>query len=197
MFNLLRALDQFGHSSSCLFKVWPLVRRSVSTTSNHLSDRLNSEALVFSNNHFKSCIDKWLKTQQTCPSCKRQAKRTDLRRLYVKSIKVVDNSELENALRDLEGERRLRKKVEIEFADLKLRYQLVRDELTSEKEKYNSLLDRIQNQQLAQSLIIGADGGASSSCSANSASSDKPAFHYVLEKLLPLTEVLLSLYNYL
>ena len=49
-----------------------------------------------------SCILKWLKSyNSSCPTCKKTARRGEVRRLYSKNISVLDNSEYESLKEEL------------------------------------------------------------------------------------------------
>ncbi len=84
----------------------------------------------------ESCIDRWLKSNTKCPQCNRTSKRTDIRRIYARSIKVLDTAELDKALKDIETERVLRKKSEIYASEMQLQYQQVKDDFERLKDEY-------------------------------------------------------------
>lgn len=73
----------------------------------------------------QSCIEKWLKGQGgKCPQCNAKAKRQDIRVLYAKSVKALDTTERDRALKELEKERELRRRAEMEGAQLRLQFQM-------------------------------------------------------------------------
>ncbi|KAJ8298684.1 hypothetical protein KUTeg_022744 [Tegillarca granosa] len=79
----------------------------------------------------QSCIEKWLKGQGgKCPQCNAKAKRQDIRVLYAKSLKAVDTTERDQALKELEREREVRKRIEMEAAQNRLQCQLATQECT-------------------------------------------------------------------
>ncbi|VDK77776.1 unnamed protein product [Litomosoides sigmodontis] len=45
----------------------------------------------------QSCIERWIRTEKSakCPQCKAKARLTDIRRLYIRAVKVLDTTELE------------------------------------------------------------------------------------------------------
>lgn len=92
----------------------------------------------------ESCIDRWIKSNPKCPQCNRPSKRTDIRRIYAKTIKVIDTAELDKALKDLEAERMLRKKAEINTSEMKIQYQVL-------LEDYNRMKDDFQRYKLQNS----------------------------------------------
>lgn len=78
--------------------------------------------------------------QGTCPQCNAKATVKDLRILYCKKIKAIDTTDLDRALQDLDTERKLRRKIELELSECKFKLQLacsdaenLRDELKSLK----------------------------------------------------------------
>lgn len=85
---------------------------------------------------FKSCIEKWLQSNPKCPQCNHPNKSRDIRRIYAKSFKVLDNSELTEALKNIETERSLRKHAEISRQEAKLQFQQL-------CEKYNLLKEEL------------------------------------------------------
>ncbi|XP_071840505.1 E3 ubiquitin-protein ligase rfwd3.S-like [Apostichopus japonicus] len=77
-----------------------------------------------------SCIQKWLKGQGgKCPHCNAKAKKTDIRVIYAKALKAIDTSERDKAIKDLEKEKELRRKIEIEKAQIMLKYQMAVEEV--------------------------------------------------------------------
>eukprot|EP00048_Salpingoeca_helianthica_P007316 m.108937 g.108937 ORF g.108937 m.108937 type:complete len:598 (+) comp14294_c0_seq1:88-1881(+) len=75
----------------------------------------------------KQCIEKWLKGKgEKCPQCNARAKPADLRIIFAKSLKAIDNSEKEAILRDLEKERQERLKLERDAANAILELQQLR-----------------------------------------------------------------------
>lgn len=95
----------------------------------------------------QSCIDKWLKGQGgKCPQCNAKAKRQDIRVLYAKCLKVVDTTERDRALQELEKEKEARKRSEMEAAQMRMQYQLtvadankLRNEITKLREQLQSV----------------------------------------------------------
>ena len=92
---------------------------------------------------------------------------------------------MDKALKEIEVERQLRRRAEINASETKLQYQQVNDELSNMTNKYKSLLAQY-NQQIKnpssgqfQSLLI------SNSEKVNSVSN----MNYALDKLLNITEV--------
>ncbi|XP_052215341.1 E3 ubiquitin-protein ligase RFWD3-like isoform X2 [Dreissena polymorpha] len=100
----------------------------------------------------QSCIEKWLRGQGgKCPQCNDKAKRQDIRVLYAKSIKALDTSERDRALKELEKEREVRRKAEMEGAQLRLQFQTV----TQEANKLRLELERLKN-QIRQNIGTGS-----------------------------------------
>lgn len=131
-----------------------------------------------------SCIDRWIKTNPKCPQCNRPSKRTDIRRIYAKSIKVLDTTELEKALRDIDHERQERKKAEITASEMKLQFQLVNEELNIVKRNYRELLDKFNNMSHNGGMSLNA-----SVLNSRSADANESGASFSLEKMINLTEV--------
>ncbi|WAR01090.1 RFWD3-like protein, partial [Mya arenaria] len=84
--------------------------------------------------------DKWLRGQGgKCPHCNAKAKRQDIRVLYAKTIKALDTTERDRALQDLEKEREVRRRVEMEGAQLRLQFQTATKENNTLREELNRL----------------------------------------------------------
>ncbi|XP_070565742.1 E3 ubiquitin-protein ligase rfwd3.L-like [Ptychodera flava] len=77
----------------------------------------------------QSCIEKWLKGHGgKCPQCNAKAKKTDIRVLYAKAVRALDTTERDRALKELEKEKEIRRKAEVEAAQLKMQYQMALEE---------------------------------------------------------------------
>lgn len=74
------------------------------------------------------CIEKWLRTTSHCPHCQSFTRRRDLRRIYCRAIQAIDTSERDNAIRERDLERKARKILEYEKAELKLAYDKLKEE---------------------------------------------------------------------
>ncbi|ESO95467.1 hypothetical protein LOTGIDRAFT_117114, partial [Lottia gigantea] len=93
----------------------------------------------------QSCIQKWLKGQNgKCPQCNAKAKRMDIRVLYAKAIKALDTTERDRALEELAKERESKRKMELEKAQLSLRYQQSIEECTVLRNEQDILLREIE-----------------------------------------------------
>eukprot|EP00057_Strongylocentrotus_purpuratus_P032302 XP_787195.3 PREDICTED: E3 ubiquitin-protein ligase RFWD3 [Strongylocentrotus purpuratus] len=87
----------------------------------------------------QSCIEQWLKGQGgKCPQCNTKAKKTDVRVIYAKALKVLDTSERDRALKDLEREKELRRKAEMDAAQTQLRYVMALEEVKRMKAIFES-----------------------------------------------------------
>ncbi|GIY10990.1 e3 ubiquitin-protein ligase RFWD3 [Caerostris darwini] len=53
----------------------------------------------------RSCITRWLKGQARCPQCNARARKSEIRNIYAKSVKVIDTLERDKALEELQKER--------------------------------------------------------------------------------------------
>ena len=56
-------------------------------------------------------------------------KKKDLRRIYCRALNVLDTSEKDNAIRERDLEKKARKKLAYEMAELQLAYDLLKDQL--------------------------------------------------------------------
>lgn len=73
----------------------------------------------------RECIEKWLKGPKgKCPQCNAKASKKDVRVLFAKSLKVLDTSERDRVLQELEKEREAKRRLEVEHAQTKLKYEL-------------------------------------------------------------------------
>ena len=70
------------------------------------------------------------------------ARKHDIRRLYAKSIKVQDTSELERALKELEHEKQERKRAEMSVQDHKINFQLVNEQLSFCRKRIKELEEK-------------------------------------------------------
>src|ERR1700722_16925351 len=86
------------------------------------------------------CIEKWLRTTPKCPQCQTTAKRKDLRRIYCRALNVLDTSEHDIALRERDLEKRERKKLAYEKAELQLAYDMIKDQLKRLQTEHDRLL---------------------------------------------------------
>lgn len=134
----------------------------------------------------KSCILKWLKGHPgKCPQCNAKADRRDIRVLFVRSVKAVDTSERDQALKELELEKEARKKAELEAAMSRLRYQMALAEcnqLKKELDQQRQQLEMLRRMPLNSCL----DGVASQNSQPDSQVSTSG--RYVFEKHVKIWE---------
>ncbi|RWS31289.1 E3 ubiquitin-protein ligase RFWD3-like protein [Leptotrombidium deliense] len=87
----------------------------------------------------KSCVEKWLREQQTskrrCPQCNTSAKISDIRNIYAKRLKVVDTRERDLLTEKLETEKELRIKAEQEAQELEMKLAMSMSENERLKEE--------------------------------------------------------------
>ncbi|VDP09742.1 unnamed protein product [Soboliphyme baturini] len=78
----------------------------------------------------KKCINRWLAeirgSRKFCPTCKQPCKRSDIREHFCRGVQVTDNSELHDALQQLEKHRQMAQDKEVQIATL--RYKCVQYE---------------------------------------------------------------------
>ncbi|KAL9642923.1 hypothetical protein ABK040_010617 [Willaertia magna] len=77
----------------------------------------------------KKCLEKWLKTKQTCPKCCKQATRSSIRLLYIDNIIAIDSSKLEKLENNLEMEREKFSVLNIQKEGLELRVKMLMEEI--------------------------------------------------------------------
>ncbi|KAK4469379.1 hypothetical protein MN116_006936 [Schistosoma mekongi] len=79
-----------------------------------------------------SCVMKWFKAvgkKAKCPQCNAKANRRDIRVLYCKNLKVLDTTDRDRALAELEREKQGRQKAEQIAAEFKARCDLLHAEI--------------------------------------------------------------------
>lgn len=83
-----------------------------------------------------SCLKRWMDTQppsrRTCPTCKRKATNKDIRFLYVKKLRAIDVSELEDLKKKFDNSERERLKLKIEFDSSRLNWEQTIERLHQE-----------------------------------------------------------------
>jgi hypothetical protein len=87
-----------------------------------------------------SCIEKWLRGSSKCPQCQSTVKKKDLRRIYCRALHVLDTSERDNAIRERDLEKKARKKIAYEKAELQLAYDIIKDQLKRLQNDHERLL---------------------------------------------------------
>lgn len=102
----------------------------------------------------ENCIERWVKSNPKCPQCNVVARKHDIRRIYARAIKCQDTTELDQALKDIEKEKMLRKKAEINASETKLQYQQINDELNALTNKYKALLSQLNSGTNVKSSIF-------------------------------------------
>ncbi|EUB61647.1 RING finger and WD repeat domain-containing protein 3 [Echinococcus granulosus] len=100
----------------------------------------------------RSCVTKWLMSARpkpgTCPQCNAKA--------HTKDIRAIDTTDRDRALEDLEVERKLRKKVELELSEYKFKLQLACSDVENLRDELNSLravISTSKNAQLSPSSL--------------------------------------------
>jgi len=89
------------------------------------------------------CIEKWLRTTPNCPQCQSYTKRRDLRRIYCRAIQALDTSERDNAIRERDLERKARRILEYEKAELQLAYNTLKEQFKRLQADHDRLLKYI------------------------------------------------------
>ncbi|CAH8495952.1 unnamed protein product [Heterobilharzia americana] len=98
------------------------------------------ENIILDDNSFGEDTE-WLKSAgktAKCPQCNSKASRNDIRVLYCRNLKVLDTTDRDRALAELDRERKARQKAEQEAAELKARYDLMQAELLQLRDELQS-----------------------------------------------------------
>lgn len=102
----------------------------------------------------QSCIDKWLKGQGgKCPQCNAKAKRQDIRVLYAKCLKVIDTTERDRALQELEKEKEARRRGEMEDAQMRMQHHMAVMENVKMREEITKLREQLQHVRSHSSTV--------------------------------------------
>lgn len=110
-----------------------------------------------------ACIEKWLKGQKgKCPQCNAKATKKDIRVLYAKSLKVLDTSERDRVFNELEKEREARRRLELEHAQTKLKYELKTQLVMKLQEELNCLRTATPTISGSQGINLSQSAGSSS-----------------------------------
>ncbi|XP_077978822.1 E3 ubiquitin-protein ligase rfwd3.L-like [Glandiceps talaboti] len=126
----------------------------------------------------QSCIEKWLKGHGgKCPQCNAKAKKSEIRVIYAKAVRALDTTERDRALKELEKEKELRRKVELEAAQLRMQCQLALEECSRLKAQV-----RVQDKY----PVMQARPGPSSAHGSISGSQPSSMGQYKLEKTIPI-----------
>ena len=138
---------------------------------------------------FASCIEKWIKGNGggKCPQCNAPAKKADIRVIYSKAISVVDTTDRDRALKDLEEEKRLRIGAQKAEAQAVVQYQLARTECDRLKEQIRHLKEQLENYD-----SLDPSSGGSRTAASLTQDSTLPCERrgqYVLQKTIKISDV--------
>eukprot|EP00117_Sycon_ciliatum_P040189 scpid19229/ scgid1768/ E3 ubiquitin-protein ligase RFWD3; RING finger and WD repeat domain-containing protein 3; RING finger protein 201 len=114
-----------------------------------------------------SCIDRWVRSNGTCPQCKAKSKRSEIRKLYANKISALDTTERDKAIEDLQAERRERLRVEEIAAQFQLQNKLLQQECQRMKQQ---LQQQHRDAELAKSSVGSASNTARSTVSSRTTS---------------------------
>jgi E3 ubiquitin-protein ligase RFWD3 len=115
-------------------------------------------------------------------------KKKDLRRIYCRALHVLDTSERDNAIRERDLEKKARKKLAYEKAELQLAYDIIKDQLKRLQNDHERLL------KITQGLINPAETLDDSSRSSTETTTTTtnlpppPAINMRLETVIKITE---------
>lgn len=134
----------------------------------------------------KICIEKWLRTSPKCPQCQSSVKKKDLRRIYCRALHVLDTSERDNAIKERDLEKKARKRLAYEKAELQLAYDILKDQMKRLQSENDRLL------RLTQGLTSVGDATDDSSRStlqtAMSRAAPLPSINIRLETVIKISE---------
>ncbi|KAG0199716.1 RING finger and WD repeat domain-containing protein 3, partial [Mortierella sp. GBA30] len=90
----------------------------------------------------ENCILKWIAQHSRegavkCPECNHPAKRKDIRRIWSKSVVVIDTVEKDGAVLRAKKEQELRMRGEQDLAHSRMAYEMLRSEMTKLQKKYD------------------------------------------------------------
>ncbi|KAF9929747.1 RING finger and WD repeat domain-containing protein 3 [Mortierella alpina] len=90
----------------------------------------------------ENCILKWIAQHSRegvvkCPECNHPAKRKDVRRIWSKSVVVLDTVEKEEAYSRVKKELELRMRCEKDLAHSKMAYEMLKTEMTKLQKKFD------------------------------------------------------------
>ncbi|GFQ66877.1 e3 ubiquitin-protein ligase RFWD3, partial [Trichonephila clavata] len=108
-----QSVDDDGQTCTICFEPWTnsSEHRLVSLRCGHLFGR--------------SCITRWLKGQSArCPQCNARARKSEIRNIYAKAVKVIDSTERDKALQELQKEKELRRNAEMNAKVEKLKHMM-------------------------------------------------------------------------
>lgn len=92
-----------------------------------------------------SCLERWLGTQRTCPTCKRPVKKTDIRFIYAKKLIALDTSFLNALQLQLTNEQLDKNKLQMDLVQSKQREEQSRQEIMNLKKQISVLHNSSQN----------------------------------------------------
>lgn len=91
------------------------------------------------------CIEKWLRSSGgKCPQCNCCSRRSDIRVVIAKDVRVVDTSERDRALRELNEEKQLHMRHKREMAQVVLEMNLLRSKYDKALEEVEQLREKLE-----------------------------------------------------
>lgn len=132
-----------------------------------------------------SCIEKWHKTTEKCPTCNLKFKKNEIRPIFSKGIKCVDTAGTEAALKDLDVERTARQEAEKKEGHLRIQLNMKDAEIRNLMKQVHKL----KSQRSSQAFNGAADGDDENAASASFASSAlEPSAKFQLFKSVDLSK---------
>lgn len=109
------------------------------------------------------CIEKWLRGDaKRCPQCNTKAKKSDIRNLCATSIRALDTAERDRAILELENERQMRRRVELEAAKLRLQLDSAVAEISKLKKDRHAASKNEQSRTISNWTAYQLQGESSS-----------------------------------
>jgi len=136
----------------------------------------------------KICIEKWLRTSTKCPQCQSNIKKKDLRRIYCRALHVLDTSERDNAIRERDLEKKQRKKLAYEKAELQLAYDIIKEQLKRLQYEHDKLLKLTQGLSQLEETSNDSSKSSSETTTTNPASLPIPPINIRLETVIKIAE---------
>lgn len=97
------------------------------------------------------CVYRWLDTQQeqSCPTCKKKASKSEIRFIYTKKLIAVDNTELENLKQQLNATIEEKNRLQMDLSKYICREEILKQEIAQLKSHINELnKKRINNSRI-------------------------------------------------
>ncbi|KAF0310415.1 E3 ubiquitin-protein ligase RFWD3 [Amphibalanus amphitrite] len=134
----------------------------------------------------KSCIERWLRgREQRCPQCNAKACRRDVRVIFAKSLRVLDTTDRDRAMEELDREREARRRLELDYAVVQVKCQMKENQIEKLQAELRALRDRVGGGGGGGGPENGAEGGGGSPRPGEAEATAKLSLHCNLEVSRP------------